>query len=164
MLFPENLVYRLRVCAVFLKKNNCQRQTDLGFRLTPRRVSDSVMSSTTSKSVFESSNVGRIRRPRGRVRLDFWKSLSFVVQNHSYKMGLTLIWNWTLHWDFHCAYFRRLHFNRLLEKVINVRISESAYLFEKRMTHTKKQFVCDLFHVRDSHAEIWSCLEQTTRL
>ena len=36
-------------------------------------VSVTVVSSTTSRSILESSNSGRIRRPRGGVRLDFSK-------------------------------------------------------------------------------------------
>ena len=36
-----------------------------------------LVSSTVSKSIFESSNSGRIRRPRGGVRLDFSKSFEF---------------------------------------------------------------------------------------
>ena len=36
-----------------------------------------MVSSTTSKSIFESSNSDRIQRPRGGVRLDFSKSVEF---------------------------------------------------------------------------------------
>ena len=49
-------------------------------------VSGTVVSLTTSKSIFESSNSGRIRRPRGVVRLDFERVLSLVVKKHSCKL------------------------------------------------------------------------------
>ena len=40
-------------------------------------VFDTLVSSTTSRSIFESSNSGRIQRPRGGVRLGFSKSFDF---------------------------------------------------------------------------------------
>ena len=36
-----------------------------------------MVSSTSSRSIFESSNSGRLRRPRGGVRLDFSKTFEF---------------------------------------------------------------------------------------
>ena len=46
------------------------------------------MSSTTSRSIFESSNSGRIRRPRGGDSLDFSKSFEFGGSNHQYHQSL----------------------------------------------------------------------------
>ena len=49
--------------------------------------SDIVVSSTVSKSIFESSNSGRIRRPGGGDRLDFSNSFEFGgFKKHSYKL------------------------------------------------------------------------------
>ena len=59
-----------RVCAVFSRF--CRRQI-WGSDCFQGEVSDNVISSTTPKPIFESSHNGRIRKPRGGVRLDFSK-------------------------------------------------------------------------------------------
>ena len=53
--------------------------------MTPSR-SDTVVSSTTSRSIFESSNSGRIRRPRMESGWIFQRVLNLVVQKHSCKL------------------------------------------------------------------------------
>ena len=86
MLFPERLVYTLQGLWYLFLYFFKDRQI-WGSDWLQGGVSDTVVSSTTSRSIFESSNSGRIRRPGGGDSLDFSKSLSLVVQKHSCKLG-----------------------------------------------------------------------------
>ena len=73
MLFPKSVVYTVQglwyLFCILSKIDRSEDQIDSKI--------DTVVSSTTSRSIFESSNSGRIRRPRGGVRLYFSKSFEF---------------------------------------------------------------------------------------
>ena len=58
----------MRVCAVLF--TFCQRQTDLGFRLTRRRSVGHRDVINHTKPILESSKSGRTRRPKGGVSLE----------------------------------------------------------------------------------------------
>ena len=66
--FCKGLVVHLRVCGIFFIFYLSDSDWLQGV------VSDTVVSSTTSKSISESSNSDRIWRPRGGVKLDFSKT------------------------------------------------------------------------------------------
>ena len=71
--FQKGLFIHFRDCGVFFK--NILSKTDRSeVQIDSKEGYLTLVSSTVSKSIFESSNSGRIRRPRGGVRLDFSKS------------------------------------------------------------------------------------------
>ena len=74
--FRKGLFIHFRVCGIFFLYFVKDRQI-WGSDWLQGGVSDTVVSSTTSRSIFESSNSGRIRRPRSEVRLEFSKCFEF---------------------------------------------------------------------------------------
>ena len=71
MLFPKRLVYTLQgLWCLFCCCSCCQRQTDLGFRLTRRRSVGHRDVINHTKPILESSKSGRTRRPKGGVSLE----------------------------------------------------------------------------------------------
>ena len=75
MLFPKRLLYTLQgLWCLFYTLSKIDRSE---VQIDSKEGYLTLVSSTTSRSIFESSNSGRIQRPRGGVRLDFSKSFEF---------------------------------------------------------------------------------------